>query len=83
MLHPQRKQAIFKQSAAPTLATLAGVANGWACWDNLKLVYRMRTIDYKPRIFQEFPCLAHKLSVILATFECKPHWGKKYTSRGL
>ena len=36
---PQKKKAIFKQSAAPTLATLAGAANGlavggaWACWD--------------------------------------------------
>ena len=36
------------------------------------------TLDYKPQILgpkiEEFPCLVHKLCVILAAFEYKPQW---------
>ena len=33
---PRKKKWIFKQSAAPTLATLAGAVGGaWACWEKL------------------------------------------------
>ena len=35
-------------------------------------------LDYKPRIldpkFEEFPCLVHKLSVILTALQYKPQW---------
>ena len=35
-------------------------------------------LDYKPQILgpniEEFPCLVHKLSVILTALQYKPHW---------
>ena len=31
-------------------------------------------LDYKPRIFEEFPSLLHKLSLILIAFDYKPKW---------
>ena len=38
-------------------------------------------LNYKPRILdqkiEEFPCLVHKLSVILTTLQYKPQWKMK------
>ena len=43
-------------------------------------------LDYKPRTLrskiEEFPCLVHKLSLVLTALQYEK-WGKKYIGRGL